>query len=259
MRNREEWLAESMLELADTLVPGFEPLPYWLSVAGRFAELTNTSVRLNATADQGTGTVVACTDDRLEAATLGEVLIEEGPGADCELTGDPIVDVRLDGAAESWPRLAPAAYALGFRMMHAFPLRLRETSLGSVTLLAATPDRLSEGNFRLARSLAEVATISMLQRRAVVALTETSGQLQHALSSRVVIEQAKGLISSKLDVSMEEAFKLLRGYVRGRNLKLNEVATRLVERSTAVAELLMLPEQGKTLPPGGRKPPAAQG
>lgn len=256
MRNREEWLAETMLELADTLVPGFEPLPYWLGVAGRFAELTNTSVRLNATADQGTETVVACTDERLEAAALGEVLVAEGPGADCELTGDPVVDVRLDSAAESWPQLAPAALALGFRVMHAFPLRLRETSLGSVTLLGAAPDRLSEGNFRLTRSLADVATISMLQRRAVVSLTETSGQLQHALGSRVVIEQAKGLISSKLEISMEEAFKLLRSYARGRNRKLTAVAERLVDRSMTVAELLPLPAQAKPQPHGGRKPSA---
>ncbi|SEP52945.1 ANTAR domain-containing protein [Amycolatopsis saalfeldensis] len=252
MRNREEWLAESMLELADTLVPGFEPLPYWLGVAGRFAELTGTSARLNASADQGTETVVVCTDERLETTALGEALMEEGPGADCELTGDPMVDIRLDGAAESWPRLVPAARALGFRVLHAFPLRLRETSLGSVTLLATAPDRLSEGNFRLARSLADVATISMLQRRAVVSLTETSGQLQHALGSRVVIEQAKGLISSKLEVSIEEAFELLRGYVRGRNLKLTDVATRLVDRSLAVANLLTLPE-------AGRKPPIGRG
>jgi hypothetical protein len=252
MRNREEWLAETMLELADTLVPGFEPQPYWLGVAGRFAELTNTSVRLNATADHGTETVVACTDERLETAALGELLVEEGPGVDCELTGDPVVDVRLDSAAESWPRLAPAALALGFRAMHAFPLRLRETSLGSVTLLATAPGRLSEGNFRLARSLADVATISMLQRQAVLALTETSGQLQHALGSRVVIEQAKGLISSKLEIGMEEAFKLLRGYVRGRNQKLTAVAERLVDRSMTVAELLSLPKQAKPLSNGSR-------
>ncbi|MFD5247566.1 ANTAR domain-containing protein [Amycolatopsis sp. NPDC058340] len=231
MRNREKWVADTLVELADTLAPALDPASYWLCVADRYTQLIDSSsVHLTTAVDPP---VVVATDER-----LGELLAEEGPGADSQASRAPVVNVRLDEATSRWTRLAPAALSLGYRSAHAFPFSRREDLLGAVTILTTETEPLPETDLRIASALADVATIGMLNHRTIAGLTTTSRQLQGALSSRVIIEQAKGLLSARLEVSPEGAFRVLRRYARGHNMRIGDLSERLMSRRLTVADLI---------------------
>ncbi|MGW4128394.1 ANTAR domain-containing protein [Amycolatopsis japonica] len=236
MRNREKWVTDTLVELADTLVPALDPANYWFCVADRYAQLiASASVHLTATGDHP---VVVDTDERLEAPPLGELFAEEGPGVESEQSGKPVVDVRLEEATSRWSRFAPAALSLGYRSVHAFPFSRREDTLGAVTILTVETTPLPATELRIANALADVATIGMLNHRTIAGLTTTSRQLQGALSSRVIIEQAKGLLSARLEVSAEGAFRVLRRYARGHNMRIGDLSERLMSRRLTVADLI---------------------
>ncbi|MEU9692661.1 ANTAR domain-containing protein [Amycolatopsis japonica] len=236
MRNREKWVADTLVELADTLVPTLDPANYWLCVADRYTQLiASSSVHLTAAGDRH---VVVDTDVRLEAPPLGDLFAEEGPGVESEASGEPVVNVLLDEATSRWSRFAPAALSLGYRSVHAFPFSRREDALGSVTILTTETTPLPPTELSIASALADVATIAMLNHRTIDGLTTTSRQLQGALSSRVIIEQAKGLLSARLEVSAEGAFRVLRRYARSHNMRIGDLSERLMSRRLTVADLV---------------------
>ncbi|GAB3720137.1 GAF and ANTAR domain-containing protein [Amycolatopsis oliviviridis] len=237
MQNRERWVTDTLVELADTLVPSLDPASYWLCVADRYTQLVaSSSVHLSAAGDRATHPVVVNTDERLGRSPLDRILAEEGPGVDSRDGGES-VNVLFDEATTRWPRLSPAALSLGYRSVHAFPLSRREDFLGTVTILTTETAMLPTTDLRVAHALADVATIGMLNHRAITGLTTTSEQLQGALTSRVIIEQAKGLVSARLEISPEAAFLLLRRYARSHNMKIGELCASLMRRHLTVDEL----------------------
>ncbi|MFJ8913386.1 ANTAR domain-containing protein [Amycolatopsis sp. NPDC102389] len=235
------------MELADTLAPALDPKNYWLCVANRYAELIgSSSIRLTVEAGRADRPFVVHTDDRLEKPPLGGILPEEGPGIDCHTDETPVVNVLLDEAGERWERLAPAALSLGFRSAHAFPFSRREDVLGEVTILTTESAPLPVADLRIAVALADAATIGMLNHRAITGLTRTSEQLQGALDSRVIIEQAKGLVSARLEIDPADAFRVLRHYARGHNRRISELCELLVSRRMTAADLVgALPKRVK--------------
>ena len=132
---------------------------------------------------------------------------------------------------ERWPTFAPKALALGFRSVNAFPLRLRKQTIGGLNVFHGTPELFSREDSRIAQALADAATIGILQRRAVSHGNSAAEQLQHALDSRIVIEQAKGMLAEFASCSVEDAFLLLRKYCRDHNVKLGETARQVTERA----------------------------
>lgn len=252
MRNREEWIADTLVELADLPAPTLDPVKYLLCVADRYAQLiTSSSVRLTAMAENDDRPIVLGTDERLEREPLGELLGAEGPGADCGISGEQIVNVRLDEAGDRWRRLVPAAVSAGFQAVHAFPFSRNHNTLGSVTILTTTTDPLPATDVRIAVALAEVTTISLLNHRAFAGLTETTAQLEGALSSRVIIEQAKGLVSARLEIGTDDALVLMRRYARSHNLRIAEVSGRLIGRRLLAIDL---PASVRNLRRGAPKP-----
>jgi hypothetical protein len=171
---------------------------------------------------------MAASDERTELLELFQVQSHEGPCQDCFLKAVPVVNADLRQATDRWPQFAPRAVAAGFRSVHAFPMRLRQDVIGALNLFGTDVGRMEPADVRTVQALADVATIGLLQERAVqrgVVLTE---QLQGALNSRVIIEQAKGAIAQMRGCSVDEAFTLLRGYCRNNNLRLSAVAHAVV-------------------------------
>lgn len=146
---------------------------------------------------------------------------DDGPCLDCVRTGQPVYSTDLVTDARRWPRFAPAAR---FVATHAVPMRLRGTVIGALSLFKAEPNGVDRLSVQLGQALADVATIGMLQQRAIDDNTVLVEQLQTALNSRVVIEQAKGVLSAHSGVDMDHAFAALRGYARSHNLRLSELA-----------------------------------
>ena len=153
-----------------------------------------------------------------------ELQAQEGPCLDCFRTGEPVVNQDLDTSIARWPQFAPAALAAGFRTVHALPMRLRGTVLGGLNLFSVDAHHIDPSDLEAAQALADVATIALLQHRATHEAQVLNEQLSHALNTRIVIEQSKGIIAEREGVAIEEAFGLLRGHARNHNLLLADVA-----------------------------------
>jgi hypothetical protein len=160
----------------------------------------------------------------------------DGPCLDAFRTAQPVTNVNLSAAADMWPRFAPRATQAGFQSVHAFPLRLRKEVIGAMGVFGSAAE-LDEPDTLIVQSLADVAVIALLQERAIRRGEVLTGQLQGALNSRVVIEQAKGIVAQASGVRPDEAFTLIRDYARRNNRRLSEVAGTIVNGLPALPDL----------------------
>jgi GAF domain-containing protein len=163
---------------------------------------------------------------------------QEGPCLDCFRAGEPVVNTDLAEATDRWPRFAPFAVAAGFRSVHAVPLRrANDVTVGAMSLLDSAAGRLETDDVQIVQSLAAVATIRLLQERAMHGAQVLTDQLQTALHSRIAIEQAKGAVAQVLGVTVDEAFELMRGYSRRHHQRLSELARTLIDNPADIALL----------------------
>ncbi|HEY9476053.1 MAG TPA: GAF and ANTAR domain-containing protein [Mycobacteriales bacterium] len=246
----EERLAKTFVQLADTLVSGFDLPEFLRMLARRSRELLDvTAVELMVAGPHGELHLVG---DSAAGALPFEVsrpgALGDGPGPECLRTGRAVAEADLATAVRRWPHFVEAAVAVGYRCAHALPMRLREDVIGAATLLHNHPGSVDEPRLRVGQSLVDVATIGILQQRAIDHDRKLAGQLHNALTSRVPIEQAKGVLSERLGVGMDEAFAVLRGHARNHNRRLTEVARRIVDG----LENLVDPPNHTADPPAGQ-------
>lgn len=238
MQDREQWLAATLVALADTLTGDFDAFEFLSTLVERIQELIDASeVGLVLVDRQGRLRVMASSTERMRLLELFEVQTNEGPCLDGYRSGEAVLNVDLDGTGARWPVFTPMARSAGFRMVHALPMRLRDQVIGAANIFHSTLVTIGEDDAHLAQALADVATIGLLQERAVHGATDLAGQLQRALNERVVIEQAKGAVAERAGVDMDTAFGWLRRYARSNSLRLADVALAVVERTLSVEAL----------------------
>ena len=167
---------------------------------------------------------VAASDEQARALELFQLQADDGPCPECYRTQDSVDSPDLGLDRDRWPTLAPHALAEGFRAVHACPLRLREQTVGALNLFSRGTRLFPTEDIHLAQALAEVATISVLRERALTGTSELAAQLQGALESRVLIEQAKGMLAERSRIDLGAAFTLLRGHARRHGRRLSDVA-----------------------------------
>jgi GAF domain-containing protein len=223
--NREQWLAATLVELADTLVDDFDMVEFLSLLARRCVELFGAVEAGLMLADPaGTLRYMASSSERAKILELFELQSEEGPCLDCFRTGEQVVNQRLTDPAGRWPRFSVKAQAAGFVSAHALPLRVRGKVIGAINLFHATEHRLGAADVRLGQAMADIATIGILQARTLSQAAVLADQLQGALKSRIVLEQAKGRLAERAGVDLDEAFTQLRGFSRRHNRGLTSVA-----------------------------------
>lgn len=229
---REGRLTTAFVTLADTLVAGYDVVDLLQTLVDTCADLLDASAAGIMLADpSGELAVVASTSERsllVETIQLGSW---SGPCVECFTTGAPVTVSDVAELGDRWPDFRDAALEQGFRSVHGVPLRLRGNVIGTLNLFRTSTGALSDEDLAVAQGLADVATIGILQERAIREADIARSQLQSALDSRVLIEQAKGVIAYMRDVDMDTAFRTLRNYARGNNLNLRDVAERIVDRS----------------------------
>lgn len=236
---REEQLVEAFVEAADTLVDDFDVIEFLHTVAGRCVQLLDVDAAGLMLADQYRQLhATAASTENARLLELFELQADAGPCMDAFRTGTQVVNADLAASQDRWPRFADAAQAAGFVSVHALPLRLRATIIGALNLFVARPGTLSDADVRTGQALADVATIGILAQRSVQQAELLSAQLQQALNSRVTIEQAKGVLAERRQITVDEAFALLRGYARNHNLHLSDLARQIADGSSTVTELL---------------------
>lgn len=239
MSAREDDIVAAFVSMAGSLAQGHDVSELLTQLAADCARLLDVSAAGLLLADQrGALHVVATSSERVADLEAFQAQRAQGPCHTCYLDGQPVNVPDLAAAAERWPDFAAVAAKAGVASVHAVPMRLRDNVVGALNLFGTTPGALNEADLRLAQALADVATIALIQDRAASDNNLVNEQLQNALDSRVVLEQAKGVLSYKGDLDMQEAYAALRKYARNHNLKLTDLARALVNRTVPAALVL---------------------
>jgi transcriptional regulator with GAF, ATPase, and Fis domain len=229
-------LSETFVELTDTLVVGFDVIDFLHVLTNRSAQLLDVSAAGLLLADpRGELRVVAASSEAARLLELFQIQNDQGPCLDCFRSGRPVAAADLAAEAARWPRFAPAARQAGFAAVQALPMRLREQVIGALNLFRADPGTLAPEDIRVGQALADVATISLLHERSMRHSDTMNEQLQTALNSRVIIEQAKGKLAERLGVDMDQAFSLLRDRARTSNRRLSDLARAFVDGTETLA------------------------
>jgi GAF domain-containing protein len=173
--------------------------------------------------------LVAASSEAMEVVELFELQSAQGPCLDAFRTGEPVGQVNLRSESERWRRFSVVALGAGFSSVLALPLRLRESTIGALNLFTSDDSPITESDILVARGLADLATISVLQHGAASEAQRVNEQLSHALASRVVIEQAKGVISERAGIDLPAAFTRLRQYARANSIRLADVARAAID------------------------------
>jgi transcriptional regulator with GAF, ATPase, and Fis domain len=233
-----ERLADVFVEVADTLVDEYDAIEFLQMVTDHIADLIGASDVGLLLADQRDRLqFMVASSESVKALELFQVQNQEGPCLDAFQSGRPVVNADLAEANDRWPLFAPRAASAGFLSVHAIPMRLRSEVIGAINVFGTEVGRLGAADVKIVQALADVATIGLLQERAVGRAESLSEQLQSVLNSRFVVEQAKGAISQFGNISIEEAFKVLRSHARRSRRRLSELAQAVVTDPATMAEL----------------------
>ncbi|UOZ03150.1 GAF and ANTAR domain-containing protein [Amycolatopsis sp. WQ 127309] len=230
MPDRERQVIRAFVALADTLVDDYDVADLLHTMVVECVDLLDiTAAGLTLVDERGGLQVLASSTEQARLLELFQLNIDEGPCVDCFTGSAPVLVADIAAQAARWPRFAAEAAREGFASVHALPLRLRKHTIGALNLFGPQPGELSADDVALAQGMADTATIGILHERALRQGEILSEQLQTALNSRVIIEQAKGVLAISGQLGMDAAFAALRGYARRNNRRLSDVARALAD------------------------------
>jgi GAF domain-containing protein len=236
---REQELLKAFIEFADTIVDEYDVVEFLHRLATRCVELVDASEAGIMLADRdGTLHYIASSSERMRLIELFELQHDEGPCLDAFREGVAVHGSLTGDAHARWPHFAPHAQEVGFASVSALPMRLRTEVIGALNLFSSSAGPLSEEDREVAQALADIATIGILQERALSDAHVVTSQLEGALESRVVIEQAKGIVAERAGVPIDEAFGLVRAYARTHNRLLRQTAQEIIDGTLASDALI---------------------
>lgn len=227
-----ERLADVFVDVADTLVDEFDLVDFLHNLADHAADVSGaSSVGLMLGDHRGALHYMAASSAGAKHLELFQLQHDEGPCLDCFRTGEAVIISDMRDAERRWPDFGPRAVSMGVRGVHAFPMRLRDRTIGALNVFAEEPLPIEGPDARIIQAMTGVATIAILQERAIASAELLTEQLQGALNSRIVIEQAKGVLSRDHGVDVEEAFVTLRSHARSNHLRLVDLAHDIVNHT----------------------------
>jgi len=235
---REALIVNTLVELADNLVDHFDIIDILTLLSDRCVEALDVDAAgVMLASPGGELQFVASSSESMRVLELFQIQTNEGPCVDCYRSAAPVVNVALGEVNGRWPLFTPRAIAQGFHSVHSLPLRLRGRTIGALNLFRTSQGPMEDDDVAAAQGLAHVATIAILQHRAILDATTLNEQLDHALTSRVVIEQAKGIIAEATHCGMDQAFGRLRAHSRNHNEGLTGVASAIVAGTLGANDL----------------------
>jgi GAF domain-containing protein len=235
---RESLLISTLVELADNLVDDFDIIDVLTMLTHRCVEAIDVDAAgVMLASPGGELQFVASSSESMRVLELFQIQVDEGPCVDCYKSGAAIINHSLTDPDDRWPRFSPRAIAQGFHSVHCLPMRLRGRTIGALNFFRTEQGPLDADDVILAQGLADVATIAILQHRTSLDAKTLNFQLNNALNSRIIIEQAKGKVSQAASIGMDQAFDRLRTHARNHNLGLTVVATMVVDGSLSGTDL----------------------
>lgn len=228
---REQQLVQAFAVLADTLVADYDVVDLLQTLVETCSGLLGATASGVLLADEtGELDVVASTSEASRLVEVMQLSASAGPCIESFRTGQVVSLPDIRESPEEWSRFRDKALDLGFTAVDALPMRLRDETIGTLNLLRAEPGEMNEDDLIAARAFADVATIGILHERTLAHSDEVRQQLQTALDSRVLIEQAKGVVAYTRRVPVEDAFTIIRQYARSHQARLSDVAAAIVDR-----------------------------
>ena len=232
--SREDRLIAAVAAIADSLRDEVDVVELLTTLAERCVDALGVdSAGIMLEGPDGQLAIVGSSSGTMRTLELLELQSNEGPCLDAFRTGQPVVGVPLERAGERWPTFAPSAVEAGVGAADAIPLRSRDVVIGALNLFRTESGPLPDQDLRAARTFASLATVAVLLQRTLDESTSLNAQLTGALESRVVIEQAKGIVAERDGIGVDEAFALLRRSARDANRRLGDVAADVVGDRTA--------------------------
>ena len=233
-----------MIDLSSGLIADVDPIEFLTVLTSRVASVIGAAeVGIMLRDSHAQLQRVASTSERMRSLELLELQSTTGPCIECLVTGAPVVDLDIPASRQRWSEFAQAAGAAGFSRVYAFPLRSGTATIGAMNVFLEENRSLSHGELATAQAMANLAAAAVTQQRTTSNLT----QLERALASRVVIEQAKGILAEQLRVDVTDAFKIMRHYARSANRRLTDVAGDVANRRLAASDLALRPRGTPTL------------
>jgi hypothetical protein len=228
--DRYERLANAFVGLADTLVADYDVI----ELAQQLIDSTMTLLPIAAAGmllgdPSGELHVFASSSEQTRLLELLQVEADIGPCLEAYRSGQPLLVDDLDAQGERWPLFSERAAEYGFRAVSALPLRLRDERVGALNLFRNEAGPMATGDVTVAQALADVATVGILHQRVLTRSEVVNQQLQTALNTRLIIEQAKGVLAERGTIDMDQAFNVLRGHARRTNRRLADLARAVVD------------------------------
>jgi GAF domain-containing protein len=235
-------LAERFVVLADTLVDDYDVVDLLDQLVTSCLDVLDvTAAGILLTDQRNSLQLMASSSEETRVLELFQLESDEGPCVEAVRSGAPVIVPDVRELRQSWPEFAVVAEAAGFLSVHAFPLRLRKETIGALNLFSTHAPPITVDEQRIAQALADVATIGILQQRSLHRAAILTEQLQSALNSRIVVEQAKGVLAEHAHIDVAEGFVLLRAYARGTRQKIGAVADDVVRRRLSPDEVIAGP------------------
>lgn len=237
--SREHEITRAFVSIANSMADGADVVDLLSGLTSDCARLLDiASAGLLLADGRGVLHVLAASSERTRDLEIFQLQRDEGPCLDCFHTGQQVSVNDLSQETDRWPQFVAAATAAGLAAVHALPMRLRGTRLGALNLFSDKAGALEADDLDLAQALAHVASIALVADKAASDRETINQQLQTALTSRIAIEQAKGVLAQLGNLDMDQAFAILRRYARDHNARLSDVAQQLVSRKLAAQQLL---------------------
>lgn len=246
---RERDIVRAFVDLSTELVNDYDMLEMLSQLTTNCASLLDVaSVGLLLADDRGVLHLAAASSERSHQLELFQLQRNEGPCLDCYRSGAPVTVPDMAAEQERWPQFSRAVLGAGFKSVHAVPMRLRGRVLGALNLFGEGVGVLEDSDLDLAQALAYVACVAIVNEKSASDHLTVNSQLQHALTSRIVLEQAKGVIAQTGGLEIDDAFKVLRRYARDHGRKLGDIAHDVVNRELR-GEMLLEHSQSAAGPP----------
>jgi hypothetical protein len=229
---REAQLSGLLVRLADTLSDDVDLVELMtILVEGTVSILAVDEAGVVLADPRGSLRIVASSSERMRDLELYEIQNEDGPCLECFSDGEAVLNVHLNvGSDERWPLFSPRARQIGYQVVHAFPIRHKEATIGMVNAFAISEADLVDDEVQVGKAMAQMAAIGLLHQRVLLERQAVIEQLQHALDARVTVEQAKGVLSERLGTSVADAYQVLREYARRNATPVTEVAAAVLTR-----------------------------
>jgi transcriptional regulator with GAF, ATPase, and Fis domain len=247
--SREHEIIRAFVDLSNELVDDYDVVDMLARLTANCASLLDISSAGLLLADsQGVLHLAASSSDRTHHLEVFQLQRAEGPCLDCYHQREAITVPDLEEERSRWPQFCEAASLVGFRSVHALPMRLKDDVLGTLGLFGEETGRLEDDDLDLAQALVHVASVAIVNERSATDRDAINAQLEHALSSRIAVEQAKGVLAHAGDLDMPTAFAVLRRYARDHRRRLSDVAQEVVRRDLRHETLLQHARSAAILP-----------